>query len=145
MVLGSSPVTVTTSFSSMKKQLTGTAIGTTFAPAYAIISMADLEERILKDIELKRRIWWRYIDDIFFIWDHGENLLKQFIETLHACHPIHQFLDSTSCHPYHCKKSIPYSQALRYSWICPDKGRRYSKQEVNLGIAFLNNIFTAKT
>ena len=21
----------------------------------------------------------------------------------------HQFLDSTSCHSYHCKKSIPYS------------------------------------
>ena len=104
----------------MKKQLTGTAIGTTFAPPYAIISMADLEERILKDIEPKRRIWWRYIDDIFLIWDHGEDLLKQFIETLHACHPIHQFLDSTSCHPYHCKKSIPYSQALRYNRICSD-------------------------
>ena len=24
----------------------------------------------------------------------------------------HQFLDPTSSHPYHCKKGIPYSQAL---------------------------------
>ena len=139
------------------KQLRGTAIGTKFAPPYAIIFMADLEERILKDIELKPRIWWRYIDDIFFIWEHGEDSLKQFIETLNACHPTikftaewskeeinfldvnvrlrnrqletdlhikptdtHQFLDSTSCHPYHCKKSIPYSQALRYNRICSD-------------------------
>ena len=53
--------------------------------------MADLEERILKDIELKPRIWWRYIDDIFFIWEHGEDSLKQFIETLNACHPTIKF------------------------------------------------------
>ena len=32
----------------------------------------------------------------------------------------HQYLDSSSCHPYHCKKSIPYSQAmcLNRIWIC---------------------------
>ena len=33
---------------------------------------------------------------------------------------IHQSLDSTSCHPYHCKKSIPDSQALQYNRICSD-------------------------
>ena len=31
---------------------------------------------------------------------------------------IHQFLDPTSCHPYHCKKGIPYSQALSLNRIC---------------------------
>ena len=30
----------------------------------------------------------------------------------------HQFLDPTSCHPYHCKNGIPYSQALRLNRIC---------------------------
>ena len=33
---------------------------------------------------------------------------------------MHQFLDPTSCHPYHCKKGIPYSQALRLNRICSD-------------------------
>ena len=32
----------------------------------------------------------------------------------------HQFLDPTSSHPYHCKKGIPYSQALRLNWIWSD-------------------------
>ena len=32
----------------------------------------------------------------------------------------HQFLDPTSCHPYHCKKGIPYSQTLRLNRICSD-------------------------
>ena len=31
---------------------------------------------------------------------------------------IHQYLDSSSCHPYHCKKSITYSQALCLNRIC---------------------------
>ena len=52
------------------KQLRDTAIGNKFAPPYAIIFMTDLEEMILKGIELQPRIWWRYINDISFIWEH---------------------------------------------------------------------------
>ena len=32
----------------------------------------------------------------------------------------YQFLDSISCHPYYCKKGIPYSQALRHNRSCSD-------------------------
>ena len=31
-----------------------------------------------------------------------------------------QFLDPSSSHPYHCKKGMPYSQALRLNRICSD-------------------------
>ena len=58
------------------KQKRGTAIGTKFAPPYSILFMADLEKRLLSDIDLKRYIWWRYIDVIFLIWEHGEKSLK---------------------------------------------------------------------
>ena len=34
------------------------------------------------------------------------------------CSDTHQFLDATSCHPYHCKKVIPYRQALKLDRIC---------------------------
>ena len=64
------------------KQLKGTAIGTKFAPPYTILFMANLEERILEDIELHSRIWWRHINDIFLIWRYEKDPFKQFIETI---------------------------------------------------------------
>ena len=32
----------------------------------------------------------------------------------------YEYLHSSSCHPYYCKKGIPYSQALRLNRICSD-------------------------
>ena len=60
------------------KQVRGTAIATKFAPPYAILFIADLEEKILNAFEEKHMTWWRYIDDIFFIWEHGEESLENF-------------------------------------------------------------------
>ena len=130
--------------------------------------MADLEKHLLSDVDLKPYIWWRYIDDIFLIWEHGEESLKLFLEKINSIHPTikftadwsyssvnsdvkvimkdgeiitdlyvkptdtHQYLDSSSCHPYHCKKSIPYSQALRFNRICSNNvffDQRYNELE----------------
>ena len=100
----------------------------------------------------------RFIDDVFFIWTHGEENLKLFINYLNSSHDTikftseysletisfldvqvimgegrvlttdlfckptdkHQFLHRKSCHPWHTKKAIPYSQALRYRRICSE-------------------------
>ena len=140
------------------KQKRGTAIGTKFAPFYAMLFMADLEEKMLEIFEKKSpMIWWRYIDDAFFIWEHGEESLRVFIDQINLFHPTikftpvyskdevnfldrnirlideelktdlfakptdtHQFLDPISSHPYHYKKGIHYSQALRRNRICSD-------------------------
>ena len=45
---------------------------------------------------------------------------------------IHQYLEASSCHAYHCKKSIPYSQALRLTRICSKTeffDKRYNQLE----------------
>ena len=69
-----------------KKQKEGTKEGK-FAPPYVIIFMAALEEEILESLVKKPWLWWRYIDDIFVIWHHRENELKQFIDKLNKFHP----------------------------------------------------------
>ena len=128
--------------------------------------MADLEKRLLSDIDLKPYIWWRYIGDIFLIWGHGEESLKLLLERINSVRPTikftadwsysfvnflevkvimkygkivtdlyvkstdtHQYLDPSSCHPHHCKKSIPYSQALHLNKICSSNA--FSGQRCN--------------
>ena len=91
---------------------------------------------------------------LLFLWEHGENKLKSFIDKINKAHPTikftaewsktsinfldvivsliegvietdlfvkptdsHQYLQSNSCHPFHCKKGIPYSQVLRLNRI----------------------------
>ena len=129
--------------------------GTNFAPPCSILFVAGLEEHLRCDIDLRSYIWLRYIDDIFPIWEHGEESLKLSSEKIKSIHPkikftenwsyslanflhvklalmdrkiitefyvkltdTHQyFIDSSSCHPYHCKKSIPYSNVLHLNRI----------------------------
>ena len=51
--------------SSFKYQISGTAIGTKFAPPYACIFMDYIEREFLKNEQIQHWIWFRYIDDIF--------------------------------------------------------------------------------
>ena len=50
------------------------------------------------------------------------SLIEGVIETVLFVKPTdsHQYLQSSSCHPFHCKKGIPYSQALRLNRICSE-------------------------
>ena len=65
-------------------QIRGTAIGTKCAPPYAIL--ADLEEKLLSSSDCKPSASWRYIDDVYLIWTHGEEELQKFIDYSNASH-----------------------------------------------------------
>ena len=76
---------------SVFKQPKGTATGTKMAPISAIIFMNFLEEDMLSNSLLKPLVWWCYIDDIFMMWEHGLEELKNFLETLNCYHPTINF------------------------------------------------------
>lgn len=65
-------------------QKQGTAMGTKMAPAYANVYMAVLEEEFLERSEYKPSLYVRYIDDIFMIWEHGDEKLKAFHEAFNS-------------------------------------------------------------
>ena len=41
--------------------------------------MDQLETKVLEIQSLKPLVWFRYIEDIFFIWIHGEESLRNFM------------------------------------------------------------------
>ena len=59
----------------VKHQISGTAIGTKFAPTYACIFMDEIETNFLQTQEFQPLVWFRYIDNVFFIWTHGPDKL----------------------------------------------------------------------
>ena len=64
--------------SKVKKQISGSAIGTKFAPPYVCIFMDKVEIAFLEAEDIKPWVWLRYTEDIFFIWTEDENKLKVF-------------------------------------------------------------------
>ena len=75
-------------------QIHGTAMGTRMAPSHANLFMGKLKCEFLRTQDKIPRVWWRYIDDIFAIWAHGDPSLRVFIENLNRHHPTIKFTAS---------------------------------------------------
>ena len=75
----------------VKQQISWTAVGTKFAPPYACIFMDQVETDFLQTQKFQPLVWFRYIDDIFFIWTHGEENLREFLEEFNKFHPNIKF------------------------------------------------------
>ena len=88
------------------KQEHGTAMGTRVACSYACIFMAFLETEKLLGMWQGHQphLWRRFIDDIFFVWSHGEEELKSFIKHLNSCH---RFIKFTATYDVE-NKSVPF-------------------------------------
>jgi hypothetical protein len=79
-------------------QIRGTAIGTKAAPGYANNLMGEFERLFVYLFHNQPTLWLRFIDDIFMIWNHGEDKLNEFIEYLNSCMETIKFT-------YECSKT----------------------------------------
>ena len=66
-------------------------MGTKLAPSYANIFMGEFEHLHVYPYHLQPSLWKRFIDDIFFIWPHGTEELKRFVEFLNNRHQTIKF------------------------------------------------------
>ena len=68
-------------------QVRGTAMGKKYAPSYANIFMAKFETEAMDKCNLLPTVYFRFLDDIFCVWDHGRDRLNTFLEVLNTHHP----------------------------------------------------------
>ena len=65
------------------RQLIGTAMGIPMAPNYANLFMDNFGQNLLREYyqitELSPSVWFRFIDDIFFVWTGNKDSLDYFI------------------------------------------------------------------
>ena len=66
---------------SVFQQISGTPAGTKFD---VCIFTDQHEIKFLETQVLKSLVWFRYTDDIFFIWTHGKEKLKKFMEDFNS-------------------------------------------------------------
>ena len=71
-------------------------MGTQMAPTFTNIFMGKLERNILHQATHKPTVWWRFIDDIFAVWTHGEDKLIKFIDDVDGYHRTIKFTSEWS-------------------------------------------------
>ena len=82
-------------------QIFGTAMGTRMAPSFACLFMTKLEQQMLDSAPCRPWIWWRYIDDVFFIWTSDEESLHTFIDHMNSFHRTIKFTSDFSLDETH--------------------------------------------
>ena len=74
----------------------GTDMGTRMAPSYPNLFMGKFEREFLHTQLALPLVWWRFIDDVFAIWTHGEQQLQIFRWELNHHHTLIKFTTNWS-------------------------------------------------
>jgi hypothetical protein len=92
-------------------QTQGTAMGTRMAPSYANLFMSVLESDFLDNQPMVPTVWYRFIDDIFLIWDHTEEDFLEFFRVLNNHHRTIKFTMEHSNHEINFLDTTIYIEA----------------------------------
>lgn len=73
------------------KQTDGMAMGSSLSPFMANIFMENLEQEAISQTDTPPKVWLRYVDDTFLIWQHGHDKLQIFADLLNSLRPSIKF------------------------------------------------------
>ena len=77
------------------KQLQGAAMGSPLSPIVANIFMEEFETSALQQATHQPKLWLRYVDDTFIIWQHSKQQLDNFFQHLNNQHSNIKFTKET--------------------------------------------------
>ncbi len=68
-------------------QTSGVAMGKAFGGSFANLYLGEWEHSAFERTPLRPSVWFRYQDDVFFIWDHSVDTLHSFVTHLNSQDP----------------------------------------------------------
>jgi hypothetical protein len=77
------------------QQKSGMAMGSPLSPLMANLFMEWFEEQAQDTASLKPKLWLRYVDDVYCLWQHGRDSLSGFLDHLNGIHPNIRFTMET--------------------------------------------------
>jgi len=68
-------------------QIYGTAMGKSFAPSLANLYLVDFDNQAMKGFHIQPQLFFRFLDDVFFVWPGTREDLKEFERFLNSIIP----------------------------------------------------------
>ena len=73
------------------EQVDGVAMGSPLSPVVANFFMERFENHVLDTAPFKPKVWYRYVDDTFVVWSHGDEELDRFLQYINKQNKNIQF------------------------------------------------------
>jgi len=73
------------------EQMDRVTLGSPLSPVIANFFMEDFDKKAIEQATHKPVCWFRYVDDTFVIWPHGQEKLTEFLNHLNGLHNRIQF------------------------------------------------------